>query len=548
MMEAERLGYQVTDQDVADTIRQMIPNLFPDGKFVGKDVYAGMLAQQNLTIEQFENDLKRQILLTRMRNIAMEGIIVTPAEIEAAYRKKGEKIKIEWVKLTAEKYKAESQPSANDVMEYFKANGSRYMTPEKKNLTVLIADQAKLEASLNPTDIDLQAIYAKNQDTYRTPERVKVRHILVMTKDKPPADEPMLKTKADDVLKQVRAGGDFAKLAKEYSEDPGSKDKGGEYWVQKDSGMVQQFKDAAFRLKPGESDLVKTDYGYHVFQVMEKQAAGLHSFSEVKGEMADQWKKQRANELVQRAGDQAGAALKKDPGHAEKVAADFNMQVVKVDGYTGGEVPGFGVSPDFSTAVAGTRKGEVSQAVTADNKIAVAYVNDATAPHASAYEDVQSQIRDSIAQTRSSAAVQTHARELMDKASAAGGDFAKVAKGMGLEVKTSAEFDRSGAIDGLGAATYVTTAFDKPVGAVFGPTGTPDGGTLVGKVVARAAPDLSQLPAQRAAVRDDIKTQRARDRNILFEVGVKDMLIKQGKIKIHQDVINRLISSYRTTG
>src|SRR5205823_4248309 len=106
-----------------------------------------------------------------------EGIIVTPAEIEAAYRKKGEKIKIEWVKLSADKYKAESQPTAAEAMEYFKANSARYMTPEKKNLTVLIADQAKLEASLKPSDTDLQAIYTRNLDTYRTPDRVKVRHI-----------------------------------------------------------------------------------------------------------------------------------------------------------------------------------------------------------------------------------------------------------------------------------------------------------------------------------------------------------------------------------
>jgi len=111
---------------------------------VGKDVYAGMLAQQNMTIEQFESDLKRQVLVTRFRDIAMEGTIVTQAEIEAAFRKKNEKVKVEFVRLTADKYKAESQPGAQEMQDYFKANVARYTSPEKKNLTLLVADQAKL--------------------------------------------------------------------------------------------------------------------------------------------------------------------------------------------------------------------------------------------------------------------------------------------------------------------------------------------------------------------------------------------------------------------
>src|SRR5439155_832439 len=88
--EAERLGFQVSDADVAMAIQQMAPSLFPDGKFVGKDAYAGMLAQQNMTIEQFESDLKRQILVARLRDVGLEGTIVSPLDIETSYGKKYE--------------------------------------------------------------------------------------------------------------------------------------------------------------------------------------------------------------------------------------------------------------------------------------------------------------------------------------------------------------------------------------------------------------------------------------------------------------------------
>src|SRR5450759_2177502 len=118
VLEAERLGLQVSDADVAESIRQMAPSLFPDGKFVGKEAYASMLAQQNMTIDQFESDLKRQVMITRLRDIALEGTIVSQAEIEAAFRKKGEKIKVEFVRLTADKYKAESQPTTQEMQDF----------------------------------------------------------------------------------------------------------------------------------------------------------------------------------------------------------------------------------------------------------------------------------------------------------------------------------------------------------------------------------------------------------------------------------------------
>ena len=109
--EAARLGFQVTDAQLADAIKQNIPTLFPDGKFVGKDMYAGFLAQQNLSIDEFEADMKRQLLITRLRDVALEGTIISPLEIEKEYRKKNEKIKIQYVKVAADKYKAETAPT-----------------------------------------------------------------------------------------------------------------------------------------------------------------------------------------------------------------------------------------------------------------------------------------------------------------------------------------------------------------------------------------------------------------------------------------------------
>jgi peptidyl-prolyl cis-trans isomerase D len=473
---------------------------------------------------------------------------VTPAASAPAFRKKNDKIKIEFVRLTADKYKGESQPTAQELQDFYKANNARYTAPEKKSLTVLVADQAKLEASVNPTDADLQRMYSQNQEAFRTPERVKARHILLKTTGKPASEEPAIKAKGESLLKQIKGGADFAKLAKENSEDSSAAN-GGDLgdWITHGQ-MVPEFDKAIFALKPGEtSDLVKTQYGYHIVQTLARQDAGVRTFAEVKGELATQWKKQRANDLMQQASDKAQSALQKDATHPDKVAADFNMQVFRVENYSAGmPVPELGTSADLDQAVAALKKGEVSQPITAGTKVALAVVNDVIAAHPSSFEEVQNQIRDLIVQNRSTAAVQKHANELIEKAKAMGGDLEKAAKSMGLDVKTSADFDRAGNVEGIGIANYVSEGFTRPDGTVFGPVGTPDGGTIVAKVISHSGADLSQLAAQRSTIRDEIKSQRARERNTLFEAGVKDMLIKQGKIKIHQDVITRLIGNYRS--
>ena len=548
--QAQKLGFQVTNAQLADAIRDYIPQLFPDGKFVGRDMYAGFLQQQGMTIPEFEDAMRRQLLITRLRNIALEGSIVTPAEIEAEYRKRNEKVKLQYVKLTSDKYKGEIQPSQEDMQTYYKVNASMFTRPERRNLTVLVMDQEKLEKGLTPSDADLQRVYAQNQGQYHIAETVKVRHILLMTQGKPASEDAAIKAKADDLLKQVRNGGNFAELAKKYSEDPGSAASGGEYDVQRNGQMVPEFENAAFTLKPGQSDIVKTKYGYHVFQVVKHDQARLKPFEEVKGDLAAQWKKQRASDLMQQASERAPAELQKDPAHPEKVAAQFNMELKTFNGVEANKaIVDLGSNVDFDQAVAQLKKGEVSQplalaATAPNNRMAIALCTDVMPPHIAPFDEVKDKVRDDIVKNRATVAVQKHAQELLDKARSMGGDLAAAAKSLGLEVKSADDVSRTGNIEGLGPANYLSDAFAKPDGSLIGPVPTPDS-TIVAKLVGRSAPDLSKLAEQRVSIRDDLKRQKAQERNSLFDAGLRDALVKSGKIKYHKQALDNLLSSYR---
>lgn len=547
--EARRLGLQVTDEQTAEALRTNYPTFFPEGKFVGKDIYAATLAQRNLTIQDFEADVARQVLVSRLRNIVTAGTVVTPAEVESEFRHRNEKIKIEYVKLSPEKFHAEAKPADGEVRDYFNRNRAAYSTPEKRSYAILVIDQNRLEQSLNPSDSDLEKVYNADKDKYRTPERVKVRHILLKTTGKPAAEETKIKAKAEDLLTKIKGGADFAKLAKENSEDPGSAAKGGDLdWIVRGQ-TVKPFEEAAFSLKPGEtSGLIKTVYGYHILQVQDKQDAHLKTFEESKPEILAAWKKERVGRMVRDISDKAYDALRKNPLHPEQVANQFNLPTPAIAGKAGlnDPLPEVGVNRDFQQSIAALKKGEVSQPVQVNPvKVAMAVVTDVFPAHPAPFEEAQAKISATLEKNKLDQLLQKKAADLANRAKSLNGDLAKAAAEMGFEVKTSNEFNRQEAIEGLGPATTVTEAFGKPAGALFGPLAIPDGSRIVGRLAARVPPPASTMAGQMQGVREELKQKKQQERVRLFEDGLRDRLTKEGKIKVHQDAIQRVISNYR---
>ncbi len=551
--EARRLGFKVSDTDLATDIRQTLPQLWQDGKFAGKEAYSMLLAQQNLTIPQFEEDMARQLLVTKFRNVAMEGIVVTPQEIEQEYRRRHDKVKIEYVKIAADKFRAEVQATPDELHKFYEANKPVYQVPAKRDLGILIIDQAKLEQAIKPTEADLLRVYNENKDTYRMPERVNVRHIVLKTDSKDPKSDAAVKAKADDLVKQLRKpGANFAEMAKKYSQDPASKDNGGEIDGVARGQMVPELEKAAFALKVGEiGDSVKTTYGYDILLVLSHEQAQLKPFNDVKAELEAEYKKQRVNDLMQQQSDKVQAALTKDPLHPDQVAAAFDVQYVKAENVGAGDpLPQVGVNKDFEDAIAGLKKGDVSQAVvlTGNTKIAMAVCIGDTPPHPAGFEEVQSKVHDALIKDKLTKLIDQKATQLVEKANADGGNLEAAAKSMGLEVKTSDAVDRAGAIEGLGSAGMFPEAFAKPVGSIIGPKAFSTDSKVVCKVVEKIPADLTGLASQRGAIRDQLKGQKQQARNSLFEEGVRDALTKEGKIKIHQEVIDRLIASYSSRG
>jgi peptidyl-prolyl cis-trans isomerase D len=545
--EANRLGIRVNSDETENAILDSLPpQAVKDGKVDGATL-AALLQQQGMTMADLKDQMSRELVINRLREIVGAGTVVAPREIADEFHRKNDKVRLDYALLTPARYQAEAEPTEAEIKAYYDTHKASFQTPEKRSLAIILLDPNKAATPL-PSDAELRKDYAAKQDTFRTPERVQARHILIKSDA---SNDAAMKAKAEGILKQIQGGGDFAKLAMENSDDPGSKAQGGELGFIVKGQTVPEFEKAAFSLQPGQtSGLVKTTYGYHIIQVEKHEPAHLASFDEVKAQLtADAMQRAQAAEM-QNLADKAVAELHKDPLHPEKAAEALGTTLIHADNIqTGDPIPGIGVSKEFSDAVAPLRKGEMTAGpiVLPGNKIAVAVVTDYQPVHQATFEEAKADVRNKASQEKLQQILLAKAKELFDKTQAMGGDLTKAAKEMGVEVKTSPDVNRNASIDGIGNAGTIPDAFTKPMGAVLGPFAVV-GGRGIAKIVARIPADLSELPAQSAAIRTELRQQKSRDRATLFEDGLKKRLQDQGKLKIHQDAINRLVQTYSTRG
>ena len=545
--QARRMGFRVSEQELANQIRTALAPLFPSGEF-DRQAYMRFLAERNMSISDFERMMERSLLAGKLESLIREAVVVTPQELEEEFHRKNDKLKIEYIVFKPEVDRSKIAISREEMLDYFNKNRAQFQDPETRTFEVLIADQEKFAQTVQVTEAELRAYYSRVQDRYRTPDRAQARHILIMTMGKPKEELPKLEAKAQDVLKQVKAGGNFAELAKKYSHDPGSRDKGGDLgWVTRNGQMVKEFEDAVFALKPGEiSGLVKTSYGFHIVQTLTKEPARVRPFEEVRSELAEELKKQRVTDQLQNAIEQARAALEKSPKNAAQIAAQYGLMYVKAENLaSGAAIPEVGNSAELTSAVFSARVNEVTPVIqVSPTRLAVAVVNAIHPPKPSEFAAVEGRIREELITARVNEITQKRLTEIENKMKAAGQDFDGIAKSLNLTKKVSNAETLAGAFEGLGPVSYFAAGFQRGPGAVLPPVRIGDQ-LVLARVVEIQKADVSQLANERANLLSELKARKARMRRELFEDGLVNELTKEGKIKRYPEAIQRIANSFR---
>lgn len=542
-VEAERLGLSVSDEEVTAQILRMRDaqgNLLfvKDGVFVGEATYRRMLAGANLSPEAFEAETREQVLMSKLNRFVTESAFVGEEEARADFEGRTVKAKVAYALVPAPAVAPEAIPDA-EAEARFKKDPSAWPLPERRKGKYLLVETAQLraEAAKKVTEKDVAAEYQKNLDTYRKGEEVTVRHVLYKS-DGTPAAEAAARAKAEGALKRLRAGADFAALAKAESEDPGSKDSGGDLGPVSRGRMVKEFEDAAFGAALNDVvGPVKTPFGFHVLQVTARSAERVQPLFEVAATIRARLEEERAGDESRRiARDLADrvAQLGKRPSDEElrkltRPGVTFNETelVARADAPAG-----IGQNPSFMQLLFELPVGEVSEPVATARGEAILKPVELKPAGPATFAEVKERVKAELARARQQETAMAAAKAAM----APGASVEDVAKAAGVKVETPESFPRSGPVPGLGSAkALLDAAFTAAVGETRGPVWVPERGAAVLRVLEVTPFDPAAFAGQKAETVDRLRQQKA---GRLFQSLVQ-RLRAEARIEINRELMAR---------
>jgi peptidyl-prolyl cis-trans isomerase D len=306
--EAQRLGLSVGDSEVRDAIAGM-PAFQQDRRF-SKDLYLRVLRANRITPGEFEDSKQNELLVGRLQNLILAGVHVSEAEVRERYRFENETVNLRFIKLDASGFVPEVKLTDQDLQAYFDKNRETWREPERVRIEHVLYEPEKFAAEAQISDADAKGYYDEHVAEYEKPEQVQARHILLRyAPDANDQEKANVRKHAEEVLTKVKAGGDFAALAKQYSEDA-SAAQGGDLGSFSRGKMVPPFEQAAFALAPGEtSDLVESPFGLHIIKVEGKEEARTQTLDEVRPQIVAKLRQEKARELARARAEAARAKV-----------------------------------------------------------------------------------------------------------------------------------------------------------------------------------------------------------------------------------------------
>jgi peptidyl-prolyl cis-trans isomerase D len=542
--QAEQMGLTVSDDEVRAGVALNFSQYFQDGK-LNRQAFDAALAAQGYTAQMIIDQIREQLLLRKLQDVIMESAVVSPSEVEVEYRKRHEKASVQFLSFSSADVRSQVKLTDEDVRKKYEAEKNNYRQPEKYGFRVLVLEQEKVTAGIPLTEAELRAAYNGALDNFRVPERMRARHILLSTQGKSDEEKKALLAKAEDLAKQAKAGADFAELAKKYSNDSNASE-GGDLGFFGRGQMVAAFETAAFALQPKEiSGVVTTEYGYHIIQALEKEAARVEPFEKVRPDLEKELRAQRATDLMQKKADEMRAELVKDPAAAADIAKRVGAELITVQETVSGQpIPTLGVSPEIDNALVGVQPGGVTEALAMPGERLVVAVLDRRIPgRPSEFEEVRAEIRDKLLNDRAEQLAEQKAIEAANRINR-GEDIAAVARTMNTKLTTTESFTRNDTVSGIGPAVYLEDAFTKPVGTIIGPLPI-QGRQVVAKSIAKTEADMANLNAERPELLETLKRTKAQQRNALLMDSILTKLTNDGKVKKHQEEIQRTMALYR---
>lgn len=224
--EADHMGLRVTDDELVRYISEIPAFQFSDGRFVGKDRYNQILRTNGFTVDQFEEGARTDLLTRKVSTVLAENLFVSDEEVIDQYKEQTETADIRYIRLPADQLREEIALTTEEIAEFFSQNQEDFRAPERRVVEYLLIDTDELRSSIELTDDEINAYYEDNPQDFNRAEQVKARHILLQLN--PDRTDSDAEQQMQEIRQRLDAGEDFAALALELSDDPGSKSRGGD--------------------------------------------------------------------------------------------------------------------------------------------------------------------------------------------------------------------------------------------------------------------------------------------------------------------------------
>lgn len=539
LKEAEDLSLTATEQELADWLKIQMPFLFSDGVFQ-PDQYRVLIAQRFRTsIPRFEEEVRRSLMIDiRLRRMVVDGINVSEEDLKKIYRRNNAKTKLRFLKIQAADFRGQVNPEDSALRAFYKDRQQQYTIPESravKLMTISTANLPKVEVA----EKEIERYYRQNRQQYQVDESIRASHILLMTEGKSEDEKIALKQKAEDVRTELRGGGDFATLAKEYSEDAGTADKGGDLgWVTRGQ-MVPSFEKASFALTAGEmSEVISTEYGYHIIKVHEQQGAHFQSLGEVREEVRQALVEERQYTNRMQHIDRTIAAARQSGKDLESTARILNLEVAVLPKVVRKSPPA--ALEEFETLTSSLFAADDGDLVTATqgDKTAIAVVAEIVQRRPATFEEVRAQVENQYIDQESARLAEERASELSEASIKDG--LQKAARRFRVKSETSDFVRRQDKIPALGMGINLLgdAAFTSVTGNIVGPIRSGNVWAVY-EVVASQEADMFNFPDKRDEL---LQREKARRQGKAFDIYRGEVLRRfeqAGRVRRYQLNIQR---------